>query len=130
MSWEMGQSERDALLGVSGPKRYAYFVKKVVDHGEIWLLSYQEGVVLASDGDREILPVWPHEEFASICADGPWHDAYPKKVELLKWLEQWSYEMRSDQRSIAVFPTPDGRGVVVKADRLAEDLRNELANYL
>lgn len=130
MSWIMPDKEFENVLSLSASKRYAYFIKKVSDWKQIWSLRNQEGWVLAGDEQgNELVPVWPHERFASACAVSNWKECEPSLIELSVWLTRWIPGILNDRRLIAVFPTPSHRGIIVSPERLKLDLESELLLY-
>jgi hypothetical protein len=118
-----------AVSALPPAERYAHFVKRVADTEEIWSLRGHEGWVLAGDGERELVPVWPHARYAAACATGVWSGAEPSTIALEEWLEAWSRGIARDGRGISVFPLPAGPGVVTEASRLRDDLLLELQQY-
>jgi hypothetical protein len=76
-----------------------------------------------------MIPVWPHEKFAALCACDVWAGYVPKVIELDAWIERWIPGMMRDKRWVVVFPTPQNRGVAVDPTRISDDLQNELTNY-
>lgn len=129
MAWLLRKKEIEAVLALDGPGRYGYCIKKIADEGRLWSLAGGTGWVLMGDGDGELVPIWPHEQFASLCANGSFAHCEPKPIEIAVWLERWIPGTARDGRRIAIFPTPEGNGVVVSPERLEADLRNELSNY-
>ena len=129
MSWMPTEQEVQALLLLSGPKRYEYCIKKIADQEQLWSL-WQEGWALAADdAGREVVPIWPHSLYATLCATGRWSKYTPKAIDLLEWKERWTPGMDNDKRLVAVFPTPRDKGVVIAARRFQNDLDNECAKY-
>lgn len=130
MSWNISQQEFESVLSLSDEKRYFYFLKKVADWEELWSLRNQDGWVLAADPDgHEVVPVWPHERFAQACIEGNWKDCKPSAIRLSEWMERWIPGMARDSRQVAVFQTPQDKGIVIHPDRLNDDLRDECQQY-
>jgi hypothetical protein len=130
MSRQLNTKEIEAVVRLDPQKRYSYCIKQAADNNALWSLASGDGWVLAHDDDgRELVPVWPHEQFAALCANGIWAGSAPKPVDIDVWLDRWTPGMEKDHRAVAVFPTPQDRGIPVKPDRLAEDLREELSRY-
>lgn len=130
MPWILRDEELKAVLSLDGPKRYEYTIKKVADQEQVWSLWKDDGWALTGDSaSRELVPVWPHERFASLCATGIWIGYEPKMIAIDVWIERWIPGIENDGRSIAVFPTPEGRGVAVDPRRFETDLRDELSQY-
>ncbi|MFQ6048379.1 MAG: DUF2750 domain-containing protein [Phycisphaerae bacterium] len=43
----------------------------------------------SDDAGRKLVPVWPHEKFAVVCANGIWAGYQAKAIDLDAWLERW-----------------------------------------
>jgi len=124
----MNDQEFEAVSNLAGNRRYAYAIKKIADWGIVWSLGADDGWVLAGDAEgSEVVPIWPHPQFAAACALGSWVGNAPRPIELAAWLEKWIPGMMRDQRRVAVFPTPTNKGIVVSATRLKDDLEAELS---
>jgi hypothetical protein len=123
----VNDKEFAAVVALSGPDRYGYFVRAVADWEEIWTLRTAQGFVLMAAADEcELVPVWPHRRFAEACAAS---GAEATAISLDRWLNAWTPAMKKDDRAVAVFPVPSGQGVVVTADRLYDDLSAEQCQY-
>ena len=130
MSWTPNKKEIASVIKMDGAKRYMHFIKKVADNEIVWSLRDDEGWALSADDSAiEAIPVWPHREYASICAAENWQGFRPEPIDLDIWLTRWIPGIDRDKRKVAVFPTPNGKGVCVNANRLSEDIRAELQNY-
>ena len=106
----VSDKEFTAVVGLSGPDRYGYFVRAVADWEEIWTLRTAEGFVTMADADeRPLVPVWPHRRFAEACAASQWNGAEATAIPLDKWLKAWTPGMKKDDLGVAVFPVPSGQ---------------------
>jgi hypothetical protein len=130
MTWIPGDKEVKSVLALDSAKRYGYCVKKAADEERLWSLRQEDGWALASDdAGRELVPVWPHEKFALLCANGTWAGYQAKAIDLDAWLERWIPGIEKDARLIAVFPTPQHKGMAVGPRRFEADLCEELSQY-
>jgi len=130
MAWLPSQNEISAVLNLDGPKRYSYLIKHVADEEKIWGLFRDGSWALAADeSGTQLVPVWPHFKFAEMCSNGVWDGFAPKEIPLKAWLERWIPGMLKDKRMVAIFPTPNDKGVSVEPKRFEADLQEELANY-
>ncbi len=130
MAWIPTDREMASVLQLDGQKRYLYWIKKVADEEVVWSLWQEGGWALAGDDEgRQLVPVWPHQRYAALCAQDVWAGHAPKPIALDAWIERWIPGMERDGRLVAVFPTPEDRGVAVEPARLGADLREESANY-
>jgi Protein of unknown function (DUF2750) len=130
MIWCPDAQEIQAVIALDGERRYWYCIKRVADQEQLWGLRQVDGWALASDdAGRELVPVWPHERFALLCAGATWagYDAEP--IDIAAWLDRWTSGLESDNRLVVVFPTPNNQGIAVEPARFAADLRKELLNY-
>jgi hypothetical protein len=129
VAWEPREKEMSAVNKLGAADRYAYFVKKVADENRLWSL-WKDGWALAADeAGHQVVPVWPHQNYAVACARGDWSEHVAKEIDLDAWMERWLPGIEKDSRLIAIFPTPDDKGAVVGSKRLAGDLEEEIANY-
>lgn len=130
MTWIPKEEEIKAVLMLDGEKRYTYCIKKMADEQQLWSLRHSDGWALSSDdAGHELLPVWPHEKFASLCANGAWADYHPVAIDIDAWLDRWIAGMEKDGKLVAVFPAPQDGGVAVEPRRMESDLRDELLQY-
>jgi hypothetical protein len=130
MAWTPTEKEVAAVLQLGGPQRYSYCIKRIADQEVVWSLWQEGGWALVGDDEgRQLVPVWPHEKFAALCACDVWTGYMPKSIKLNVWLERWIPGIKQDGRLVAVFPTPRNRGVAVTPVRFGEDIREELTHY-
>lgn len=125
----MHPSKVQNVLGMPGEQRFGYFIRKVADCEEVWGLFDSGWAMAATDDGRRLLPLWPEQEFASLCCVDEWQKYSPKRIELQALLSQWLPGMQKDNILAAVFPTPADRGVVVSPESLGKTLEGESAQY-
>ena len=114
-TWELSIEERRQVLALPARERYGLFLQITVD----WVLSS------GADG-RDVLPLWPHPAFAEGCAHGSWEGASPAAVPLDELLDDLLPLLEEDGIRVAVFPSPQGEGVLVDPGELQRDLKAEL----
>ncbi len=117
------------IVSLDGPDRYRHFVKSVVDREEAWGLYDDGGALSGLDDGVEAFCLWPEQEFAAACARGTWAGSKPEAIPLEDLLEELLPQLMRDGVGVAVFPTPDGKGVVPERQALLDDLREEETNY-
>jgi hypothetical protein len=123
------EKELASIMAMSAPDRYSVFVRRVADWQEVWSLPSSNGWrLMADENGTEIVPVWPHKQFAAACANTSLEEV-AAAINLDDWLEKWLPGIMNDGRLVAVFPVPTGEGVVVTADRLRADLLSECEQY-
>jgi hypothetical protein len=130
MPYKINRQEFEAVSSLPPAERYEHFVKRVADWEEVWTLRSPDGFALADDGDgRELVPVWPHPDYAGACACGAWADYLPDMISPARFREKWLPGIERDARAVSVFPVPAGPGIVSEAPRLAADLEAALSQY-
>jgi hypothetical protein len=124
MPWELTDQEFESVRKLDGAKRYVYFISRVADTGQVWMLRSRDGewAVGTDDDGTEVLPAWPHERYAAAAATGPWAGDEPTYVGVAEWLEALEHE-------VAVFPDDEGGGVRATQQRLLADLKQALEQY-
>ena len=117
------------ILNLSPQDRYGYFIRKVADFEEVWLIQDNGKYVTLGDKEEQIaIPVWPKKEFAELLLNDDWKgfNAEGKDVhEFIGWLDT----LAEEGYKIAGFPDIDLKGVVVTADELKNHLVYELQQY-
>jgi hypothetical protein len=127
---KVNQKELESVLKLDAPKRYNYFIKKVVDF-EICYALFKDGWIIVATSDNQIaFPLWPLQEYAEICKSGEWENAEIVAIPLDELINQLLPSLEKDNISTAIFYTPENKGVVVSCIQLKNDLREEIKKYL
>ncbi|PKR48926.1 DUF2750 domain-containing protein [Thalassospira marina] len=125
----ISQKQINAVIALSGPKRYEHFIKKIADLEVVWGL-YLDGWALAGMGEGiKLFPVWPQEEYALLSAAQAWSGYVPKSFCLKYFVDDLLPELERDEIGVSVFYTPFDAGVVPSFEQLREDIKKELRNY-
>jgi hypothetical protein len=117
----------EAVLSLSGPKRYEHFVKVVADQRKLWGLFQEGWAIAATEAGTPVFPVWPAEPYAHLCAQGEWRGYDPREIDLDEFFEELMPRLRSDGVQLGVFYTPSDRGVLPSLEEIESDLRVELS---
>jgi hypothetical protein len=124
------EQEFRAVSALPAPQRYGYFIQQVVAWREIWgLYTPSTWAFLSDAGNRPCVAVWPHHCYAEAWAKGEREGAVVSPIPLGHWLEMWSRTIVMNGEAVAVFPIPNGDGIIVTAERLHADLLEELGKY-
>lgn len=111
-------------------ERYQYFLKKVADYEEMWILvNGNEDVAFAEVGNETLVPLWSAQEFAANCMEGIWMSYNPKSVDLSDLELSVLSFVKSKKALLDVFPVGSKSGFVVSYEELNRDLDKELENY-
>jgi hypothetical protein len=120
--------EIQAVSSLTGQQRYEYFIKKVADNNELWILQ-NNGWALVSDAKKEYLPIWSHLEFAELNRVGNWSNYLPYSIKLEDFISTILTQIQNDNISTCVFLTIEDYGVCPSNDQLKRDLLNEISLY-
>jgi hypothetical protein len=118
-----------AVLALPGSERYRHFVKRVADFELVWGL-FEDGWALAgSSDDVKVLPLWPAQEYAKLCAVGVWGNYVPRSFSVQELLHDLLPMLDRDGVLPGIFYTPNDKGVTPTINRLRHDIEAELQNY-
>lgn len=123
----LNNKEIETVIGLTDSKRYEYFIKRAADRAFVWGL-YDNGWVSAGDDKNQLFfPVWPTKEYAVLCMNTIWKNASPREIEIHEFLEDYLDEMKQANVFVAVFYTPNDKGIIIEPEQLKKDLLNELS---
>lgn len=122
MTQEMSDARLQAVIELPPLRRHAWFLQRVRESGEVWGL-YMEGWALAYDEqERDVLPLWPTDTTARLCATHLWEGFEPRRIPLPQLLNELLPELAEEGIPVGVFFTPQGQGWPVTAAQLREEL--------
>jgi hypothetical protein len=126
---KVNPKQMEAVLALSGIKRFEHFIKVIADWQEVWGL-YQDGWALAAaDDGTTVFPLWPAKEYAQVCAANEWTGYEPRSISLSDFTEMLLPKLKLDGVLPGVFFTPTSKGVTPSVDDLKSALEAELQNY-
>lgn len=126
----MNPKQFESVCKLSADDRYFHFIGKIADFEELWTLKSIDGFVLYGDNNnRELIPVWPHPDYANVCKGVQWQDCEPFRIDVYLFLEKWIPRMNRDNKLLAIFPTSGNQGVILPPETLRKDLAEELKQY-
>ncbi len=123
---KVNPKQMEAVLALSGIKRFEHFIKVIADWQEVWGL-YQDGWALAAaDDGTTVFPLWPAKEYAQVCAANEWTGYEPRSISLSDFTEMLLPKLKLDGVLPGVFFTPTSKGVTPSVDDLKSALEAEL----
>jgi Protein of unknown function (DUF2750) len=126
---KVNQKQMEAVLALSGVKRFEHFIKVIADWQEVWGL-YQDGWALAAaDDGTTVFPLWPAKEYAQVCAANEWKGYEPRSISLSDFMDVLLPKLASDGVLPGVFFTPSSKGVTPSVEEVKSALEAELQNY-
>lgn len=127
----MTNDEMRQILEMNGEERYDYFLSRVCEERDIWILVNSENRFLkieSEDGDVAHLPVWPSQAFAAEYAKGT-GDLIPKSISLPDFFRKWVPGLTKDGVEVGVFPGLDETLWVTEPEELKRDLQDEMSGF-
>jgi hypothetical protein len=117
------------IFNLSSEDRYGYFIRKVADSEEVWLIKDGDSFPALGDNEEQVtIPVFPEQEFARCLLTSDWQTYSVKKMEVHDFID-WLDELEEKNIKIAGFPREDLKAVVVTADEMKNHLLYELQQY-
>lgn len=122
--------EIESVTSLEPIERYRYFLKKVADSEELYLLEHENGEYATSELDGSILiPLWSAKEFAELCKINDWGKCNIKEISLENFEDEIIDIITESSYLINIFPVFERTGFIVDVDEFALDLSDELKNY-
>jgi hypothetical protein len=126
MSNTLSAPEMAAVSALNPQQRMTHLIGRVADWEEIWSLSNADGWVLSqSPTGEEAVPIWPHPDYAKLCAQDKWEHCQPAKIALEDFMAKWIPGLTNDQRLVNVFPTATHSGLFLVPSELFTLLKTE-----
>ncbi len=114
------------IFNLSPQDRYGYFIRKVADFEEVWLIHEKGQYVTLGENEEQIaIPVWPEKEFAKLMLMDDWKGYTVESMNVHDFVE-WLDTLEGEGYKIAGFPGIDLKGVVVTADEMKNHIIYEL----
>lgn len=127
----MSDDQIKEILSLGCEERYDYFLSKVGEDKEIWILVNEENQFLkiyAEDDSFEYLPVWPGLNFAVEYSKDS-QDLSPKSISLPEFFKKWVPGLKKDGVDIGVFPGLEDELWVMEPSELKNDLQDEISTF-
>jgi len=123
---KLGGQQLAAVVTLAGPERYEYFIRRTAEAREVWGL-YQDGWALAKTDDGTLVfPMWPANEYATLCAEFEWDGYDAQAFSLEELIEELLPQLEEDSVLPGVFYTPGDKGITPTVAQLIGDLEDEL----
>lgn len=117
------------ILSLSSEDRYGYFIRKVADFEEVWIIKDQNSFVTLGDKDEQVsIPVFPEQQFAELFLTDSWSSYSVENMNLTDFMN-WLDTLQEDSIAIAGFPNTDFNSVIVTAEEMKNHLLYEIDQY-
>jgi hypothetical protein len=129
MSYDLSAKELQNTLALPAEERLAHFLDKAAQTGELWTLAQDEALlVLGTDEHEQFVAVWPHPDYAlRWFEDSGIEEADLVSMGIADWISDTLSELQEAGIDVQVFATPDDEGTTLPGEKLAELLRDRLA---
>jgi len=127
MAMKINSKEIESVIGLSGDRRYAYFIKKAADQNQVWGLWNEGWAMGMTDEGTRTIPVWPAKEYAELCRIGDWRDFQPKPIPLQEFMHEMLPDFAKQGVRVSIFDIPDEGSVLVSDEEFTGDLESELS---
>mgnify|MGYP000078831389 FL=1 len=127
----MSDDQLKEILNLGCEERYDYFLSKVGEDKEIWILVNGDNQFLkiyAEDDSFEYLPVWPELDFATEYSKDT-QDLSPKSISLPEFFKKWIPGLKKDGVDIGVFPGLEDELWVMEPSELKNDIQDEISTF-
>lgn len=116
--------EIDTVLRLNLQQKYRYFVSKVADWGEVWVIFCQEELVTMRDNNRRLLlPVWPAQAYAQRNLNAQWAKCTATKLTLTHFMTEILPDMDGANMTVAMMVDSQCQTyVIAEAKSLLQDL--------
>lgn len=110
-------------------ERYDYFIRKVADFEEVWLVKKEQNIIaLVDESEREAISVFPEKGFAELLLQGEWEGFTVEKIDVYDFVD-WLDQIKKEGKRIACFPKDDFIAFIVSAEEMKVDLLEEIKQY-
>ncbi|HEY7771922.1 MAG TPA: DUF2750 domain-containing protein [Marinagarivorans sp.] len=126
----MNKDDFDYISQLEGVERYECFLDLVAEARELWILVNENNEFLkvnADDTAQEVVPVWPHEDFAKAYAAANSDGLIAMGIALPQFFMKWVPGLEQDGLSVGVFPGPDADIWIMPPSELKADLQDSFS---
>ena len=123
----MNKDDFAYISELEGVERYECFLDLVAEARELWILVNANDEFLkvnADDASQEVVPVWPHEDFAKAYAAESGDNLSALSISLPQFFMKWVPGLEQDGLSVGVFPGPDADIWIMPPSELKSDLQD------
>jgi hypothetical protein len=119
MKFKPSNTELLELDSYDANERLHFFLTRTIESEEVWGLSNPSGWVMKDSDDQTILPAWPYEQMAKICAVNEWQNYKPGAVSLEHFVYTLLPVMVEQNIKVEILPTTNQPGNLLDAEELA-----------
>ena len=121
--------EINNVISLKPLERYKYFIKKVADFEELWVLLDSKGNhALSCLEDKTFISIWSHYPYLKTCLNDEWSKFFPTKITLDDF-ESNVIDYMEDDYLLNIFPVNNKSGFIVTLKEFIRDLNDELDKY-
>ena len=125
----MNKEQLQNISKLEPSKRYNYFIKKVVDFNEMYLLENKVGLATYIYENKVYVPIWSEYEIAGTFINEDFSACTVEKIDLDELLNDLLPMLKEQSIGIAVFPVDNDRGIICECDFIEKDIKDEMCKY-
>ena len=91
-------------MSLADAERYNYMIRRLADSEQLYLLDNNGWVTYGDNNGNILLPIWPEEEFANLCAIDEWAAANSVAMNLEKFFLDLIPALVEQNIRLAIFP--------------------------
>lgn len=112
-----------AVSALTAERRVEHFIKRTVDHQEVWGIRKGDWALSANSSGVTVFQVWPFDDYAQLCCVGEWADCVPASMELDFFIDTFVPNLCEQGIAVGVFYTPTDNGILMPPNELADRMR-------
>lgn len=107
-----------AAANLVDTKRLEYFLYRIFECEEVWMLESDLDWFIDSRGEQFIMPLWPYERYALDCISGDWAALRAQAMSLEDLVNQLLPELDEEDVLLEIMPTQENPGCLIGASQL------------
>lgn len=124
------RSEMETVLQQDSRVQFEYFIKRVADFEEIWIISDTNGMVLLeAEKNKFVLPVWPFKEYADLYRKEGNQECKLEAVSIYDFLEEELVSLSENGYDLAIMPIHNKPSIIVNSKVFEKAIKTEMEKY-
>ena len=124
------RNEMESVLQQDSTVQFEYFIKRVADFEEIWIMSDTNGMfLLEAEKDKFVLPVWPFKEYADLFREEVNQECKLEAVSIYDFLEEELVSLSENGYDLAIMSIPNKPSIIVNNKVFEKAIRTEMEKY-
>ncbi len=118
MQFQPSASDYAAVPHMSDEELLEYFLFRIFENDEVWLLKQDRRYFSRALDEHETLPVWPYKRYADDAALDIWQDCRPVGESLEYFMRDLLEQAKGLNQLIEIMPRQTAAGCLISPQRL------------